>query len=99
MTKETRPKIDIFKVISNDAACWGDEARNLTCPECGDTYSHMEPPYLKDSEDNYNANWGGRGDLAVVPVWGECGSKWEVCIGFHKGESAIFARLKESCKK
>lgn len=97
MANESHPKIDIFTTISQDDAGWGDGARNLTCPVCGQSYNHIEPPYLIDGADNYQADWGGRGDLAVIPVWGECGSKWEVCIGFHKGESAIFARLKESC--
>lgn len=52
----------------------------------------------KDGGDNYEAKWGGRGDLAVIPMWGECGSQWEVCIGFHKGQSRIFVRVSESCK-
>lgn len=99
MAKEERPKIDIFNVISKDDAGWGDGAKNTLCPVCGLQYNHIEPPYLKDGDDNYLANWGGKGDLAVVPLWGECGSKWEICIGFHKGESSIFARLIESCKE
>ncbi|SOD42389.1 hypothetical protein SAMN06298226_2728 [Nitrosovibrio sp. Nv4] len=87
------PCIDI-----NDAGWGGSDVRKLLCPVCSGSYNHMEPSYLKDGGDNYDAKWGGRGDLTVVPMWGECGSKWEVCIGFHKGESFMFTRVSQSCK-
>ena len=96
---DPRPNTDVLPCIAKVDAGWGDGARNLLCPICGGTYNHMEPPYLKDGGDNYAAGWGGRGDLAVIPMWGECGSKWEVCIGFHKGESPIFVRVSVSCKE
>ena len=70
----------------------------MLCPVCGGNYNHFKPPYLKDGGDNYEAKWGGRGDLAVIPMWGECGSQWEVCIGFHKGQNPIFVRVSSSCK-
>lgn len=89
---------DILPLIEKESAGWNFGARNLLCPVCGDSYNHVEPPYLKDAGDNYDANWGGRGDLAIIPIWGECGSRWEVCVGFHKGESSIFVRINNSCE-
>lgn len=94
----SRPNLDILKCIERVDAGWNDGAKNLLCPVCGFNYNHIEPPYLTDGNDDYAAGWGGRGDLAVVPMWGECGSKWEVCIGFHKGQSPIFVRVIESCE-
>lgn len=88
----------ILKAISHDDAGWGDESRLLTCPVCSFDYTHVDTPYIKDGADNYKAGWNGRGDLAVVPLWSECGSKWQVRIGFHKWQSVIFTRILESCK-
>ena len=98
MATNVPPSFDILKSIETDDAGWGDDKWHLTCPVCNFNYSHMEPPQFTDGGDNYLAGWGGRGDLAVVPMWSECASKWEVCIGFHKGQSAIFTRVTESCK-
>jgi hypothetical protein len=30
--------------------------------------------------------------LVVVPVWGECEHRWELCFGAHKGETFCFVR-------
>lgn len=99
MKTDPRPALDVLESISDiDAAGWGDAKRLLTCPVCGFDYTHVDPPYLKDGDDNYQAGWGGRGDLVVVPLWSECGSKWELCLGFHKGQTAVFTRLVETCK-
>ena len=98
MTTSSAPIHDILKSIETEEAGWGDDKRWLKCPICDFNYSHIEAPRLLDGGDNYLAEWGGRGDLALVPMWSECGSKWEVCIGFHKGQSAIFTRVIESCK-
>lgn len=98
MKSDPRPNQEILPSIENEDAGWGNGARNLLCPVCGGNYNHVKPPYLKDGGDNYEAKWGGCGDLAVIPMWGECGSQWEVCIGFHKGQSRIFVRVSESCK-
>ena len=99
MKKDPLPHGNILEAIDHEDPGWGDESRLLKCPVCAFDYTHVEPPYLKDGGDNYEAGWNGRGDLAVVPVWSECGSKWQVCIGFHKGQSAIFTRVIESCKE
>lgn len=98
MNSDGIPQANIFNALSTEDAGWGDAKRNLKCPECGHEYNHLEPPYLKDGGDNYEAKWGGRGDLIVVPVEGECGSIWQVCFGFHKGNSVAFTRTIKSCK-
>ena len=97
MNKEIKA---ISKIISSDPSYWGDGVTtNVVCPECGYEYVHFESPVLEDSEDNYKASWDGRGDLLVIPMWAECGAKWETCYGFHKGYTGAFIRLTESCKK
>lgn len=99
MSTDSRRVFDILPVISNDDAGWGDGARNLLCPICGHTYNHMEAPVVTGTQGDYAGDWHGRGALTVIPMWSECGSKWELCMGFHKGETCIFARVKEPCKR
>lgn len=68
----------------------------LVCPVCAGIYNHHEAPVKSESQDDYKA-WTGRGDLLVIPLWGECGSQWEICLGFHKGETSAFVRVRRSC--
>jgi hypothetical protein len=67
--------------------------KRLRCPVCGDTYQHPLPPEVVRGEDRYGAGWGGRGDLFILPVWGECDHRWELCFGSHKGEMFCFVRV------
>jgi len=69
----------------------------LKCPECG--YSYVKPHEPREilSGDRWGgAGWKGRGWLAVVPIEGECGHSFEICLGFHKGETVIFGRPVEA---
>jgi hypothetical protein len=66
--------------------------RHLLCPVCGFEYQHWAEPFIKPGNDNYEASWGGRGDLLVIPMRGECGHEWDICIGTHKGYSELFVR-------
>ena len=93
MKNEISREGSILDAVDLNTPGWHGGMKLLTCPVCGHDYTHVEPPHL-----NHNAQWGGEGELAVTPVWSECGSKWQVCIGFHKGQSAIFTRMIESCK-
>ena len=68
------------------------EMRTLHCPYFKRDLTRVGPPHLA-----YGEKWGGSGELAVTPLRGDCGSVWQVCIGFHKSESVIFTRLIESC--
>ncbi|HKP51605.1 MAG TPA: hypothetical protein VJ183_03030 [Chloroflexia bacterium] len=84
---------DVLEVESS----WGDSSLlDLHCPVCGHEYNHPLDPIRIDGEDSYKAGWPGRGDLLLIPVEGECGHLWELCIGFHKGQTAIFVRVSAS---
>ena len=69
----------------------------VLCPCCGDYNQHVGDPHVIDGEDDYRAGWGGRGDLVLVPFWGECGSEWDICFGFHKGSTEAFVRVRVPC--
>lgn len=99
MKSQRETVFDILPIISKGDAGWGDGKRNLLCPVCEGTYNHIEKPSYQDGRDDYAAHWDGRGDLIIIPLWGECGSKWELCVGFHKGESSVFARVISACSK
>ena len=71
----------------------------LKCPICGDTYQHAGARQHIPGHDDYQAGWGGRGDLIVVPVWGECEHRWELCFGSHKGETFAFVRVPQSTEE
>ena len=45
--------------------------------------------YTVSGYDHYCA-WEGRGDVLRVQWWCEGGHAWEVCFGFHKGETVCF---------
>ena len=64
----------------------------LLCPYCNDTYIHQEnDPIRLEGNDKYDAGWGGRGDVLKVPFWGECGHRFGLCFGFHKGNTYVWA--------
>lgn len=67
---------------------WDSNADLIVCPKCGFDYSHIGDIKIHNS-DNYNA-WAGRGECIIIPVSGECGHEWEICIGYHKGKNHIF---------
>ena len=96
--KTLQKELDIVPCVSDKQISVGSEQRNLRCPCCGDEYNHIGAPYMKDGGDNYEAKWHGRGDLNVIPMSGECGSEWELCVGFHKGEAPIFVRVIKDCR-
>lgn len=60
----------------------------LKCPICGFEWTHLGVPVML-ATDNGRA-WGGRGNCLVIPVNGECGHSWNICIGYHKGQNFIF---------
>lgn len=70
----------------------------LVCPVCSFEYNHMGEPRKVCGNDNHDA-WRGRGDLLVIPFNGECGSEWEICFGFHKGNTNTFVRIRKSCSE
>lgn len=81
-------------VIKSAFPKWGySSIDDVQCPLCNYTEHEMGSPVLVPGRDNYEAGWGGRGDLVVVPVISHCGHKWEICFGFHKGMIAAFVRI------
>ena len=90
--------MSIDKVIKEPRlSSWtGNLYSNLLCPVCGFHCNHIGEPRTVGGKDDYEA-WAGRGDLLVIPFSGECGSEWEICFGFHKGESSAFVRVRKSC--
>jgi hypothetical protein len=84
-------EFDVQNVICKRAEA---RQRRLECPVCGCVNSHLESPSLMTGDQN----WGGCGELAITPLDSECGCKWELCIGYHKGESLIFTRINKSCR-
>lgn len=83
----------ITAVLEDARDEWGDTfSTKLRCPVCTYNYQHANEPH-RVAEDDYQSGWSGRGDLLIVPIEGECGHKWEICFGFHKGQTILFARL------
>lgn len=70
----------------------------LACPDCSFEYTHIGEPRKVSGNDDYAA-WLGRGDFLVIPFTGECGSEWEICFGFHKGQTDAFVRIRKSCSE
>jgi hypothetical protein len=87
--------LPLSDVIAHDDDVWygRPQFKRLVCPVCSDTFQHVETWQRIEGRDNYEAGWGGRGDLIVVPIWGECEHRWELCFGFHKGETFGFVRV------
>jgi len=69
----------------------------LICPICGFDYNHLHTPRRligwesADRGTRSQHRWSGRGDGFVLPIVGECGHRWAICLAFHKGQSFIFA--------
>lgn len=70
--------------------------RKLKCVVCGNSLVQPGDPTTILSDDRpRGAGWPGRGWLVIIPIEGECGHSFEVCLGFHKGDTVIFARPKQ----
>ena len=89
----------LSKVLIDDELSWWSnfEAATLMCPVCGFDYNHLGEPTKQPGNDNYKADWKGRGDLIVIPISAECGCEWEMCFGFHKGQVAASTRVTKTC--
>jgi hypothetical protein len=88
-----RQELDVRPLIDNDKKAYGSGQRVLLCPNCGAINSHVNPPYML-----VNSQWHGDGALCVTPISSECGSEWELCVGEHKGDALIFARVSQACR-
>lgn len=97
----------VGSILARPECNWADETvaerqisstQIIVCPVCGFDYNHLRPPQSLsgwESSENVSAPpaycWSGRGDGLVVPIEGECGHRWAICLGFHKGQSFMFA--------
>lgn len=99
MNKTNHNKLfPITHVLSTENE-WSDNyTSELKCPVCGYDYQDFSTPKIVSDEEAWKANWKGRGSLLIIPMEGECGSQWQICIGFHKGKSKIFTQLVQACK-
>jgi len=92
-------RLSLAQALNFNDSLWNDGIMtDLKCPECGHNNQHLLQPHFVSGNDNYEAGWNGRGDLVIVPIESECGSNWEICLGFHKGTTSSFVRLGRSCK-
>ncbi len=91
----------VADVILGDDDGWAGRPgyKRLRCPVCSDTYQHVAAWEVVPGRDAYEAGWGGRGDLVVLPIWGECEHRWELCFGSHKGETFCFVRVPQSTQE
>lgn len=74
----------LAKFMNGDFSEWGIK---VNCPVCGWDYVHFRDPMIIESDD-YTA-WSGRGSAIRIPMYCEDGCKWELRIGFHKGNSYL----------
>lgn len=92
--KTVNQVIDICQIMGD-----GREAPDFVCPVCFSENVHFGKPVFKDGNDNYEADWGGRGSLIHIPMISEqCDHAWEICFGFHKGDTKFFYRIIENRK-
>lgn len=70
----------------------GDKSRMVLCPKCKCDFSRIRDVKTIPGNDNYESGWWGRGDLVVITLKCEGGHEWELCLGFHKGQTFIFGR-------
>ena len=71
-----------------------EEELRVRCPFCGFEYVHAGTPEQVPGHDDYQANkavdaGSFRGDAIRIPMEGECGHKWALIIGFHKGHTIL----------
>jgi hypothetical protein len=96
--------VPLSAVIDHDDDSWGGSlegaAKRLLCPVCRYECQHAATTWQNvPGHDAYRAGWGGRGDLLIIPMWGECEHSWELCFGSHKGQTFCFVRWGEKLTK
>ena len=79
----------VLNIVAQDKVL-SNEVDEILCPICLFNFTHISSARIDESDD-YTA-WSGRGSVAVIKMWGECGHSWELCVGFHKGNCKLFIR-------
>lgn len=96
-SQQANSYLPVEQIISQERH-W-DELQTIKCPTCVYTNNQVVNTRTISGNDNNEAGWPGRGDLTVIKLAGECGSRWELCLGFHKGQTAVFVRVVQSCSE
>ena len=69
----------------------------IVCPICGFDYNHLGVPGSPGSLEPVQQGeaitfrWTGQGDPFQIPIEGECGHRWAICLHFHKGQLFMLA--------
>jgi hypothetical protein len=72
-----------------------EEEDQIQCPICEDNYVHIDHPQYICGHDNGKA-WAGRGDAVKIPCYCESNHRFNLIIGFHKGNSYLtYEEIKE----
>jgi len=66
----------------------------IACPVCGCNYQHH---FSRVSIRAAGREGSVKGDVISIPFHGECGHVWELCLGFHKGNTLIFVKTEDVC--
>lgn len=85
-------------MVTETIGIWDQTMCRVTCPVCGAPQATVKPPYYKPVSER-STPWEGSGNLSAIPVWGECGARWEICVGEHNGACLVFTRILESCEE
>ena len=74
---------------------WGRDT--LGCPRCGDHWIHPDESFTLESPATAGTVWRGYDHVAVQTFWGECGSQFQLCFGFHAGHTTWWVEEIRSC--
>jgi hypothetical protein len=82
----------ITTALVNGSPYGAAELTTVHCPVCGFGYTHEKKPYVVEGQDDYQAGWGGRGNLTVFGFSCENGHHFDLCFGYHKGNVSAYVR-------
>ncbi len=89
--------VQLARAMFGDDDISGDYAGGfkLLCPFCQCDYVHLRNVEHTAGKDNYAAagvyGMHVRGGVTALPFWGECGHRWALIFGEHKG--MVFGRV------
>lgn len=89
---------ELIAKINNGGKALDMPMPQVACPICHYDYVHPYFTECIDGGDNYKADWWGRGDLYKIHFWAECGSEFQLCFGYHKGQTFCFYRITTICR-
>lgn len=69
----------------------GWQVGSLTCPGCGEGYSHIRSVVPRPEEDEYGTDI----DI-VIEVEGECGHDWTITFTHHEGITTVESTFRDS---